>query len=109
MYSRTNVANRWRDRSGNSKEPITSQELRACTSNYSPLFPECPVPAHADGRDARVGDLAVLGGNELRHDAHGNFLRCDGANVQSNRSMNPFQRFRRRTFLDECVKDAADL
>src|SRR5688572_33435831 len=75
MYSRTKVASRRRDRSGSSKEPITSQELRAYRSNYSPLFSESPFPSHADGRDVRIGDLAVLGGDELRHDADRDLLR----------------------------------
>src|SRR4029450_9023567 len=92
MCARTRVASKRRERSGNSKEPITSQELRAYRSNYSPLFSECSFPSQADGRDARVGNFAVLGSDEFGHDAHSDLLRRDRADVQANRCMDTLKR-----------------
>src|SRR4030095_6773122 len=109
MYSRTSVASSWSERSANSKEPITSQELRACKWNYSPLFSESPFPAHADGCHARIGNLSVLGGDELGDNAHGDLLRGDRADVQPDGCVHSLERFVRCAFLDERVEDTSDL
>src|SRR5262245_33326848 len=93
MYSRTSVASSRRDRSGNSKKPITNQELRAYKTNYSPLFSECSFPSQADGGNARVGDLAVFGRDQFGHDAHGDFLWRDRADVEANGCVNALKRF----------------
>src|SRR5262245_34802999 len=108
MYSRTNVANRRRGRSGSSKEPITSQELRAYELNYSPLFSQRPFPSHADRRYPRIRDLAVFGGNELGNDAHRDLLRRNRTDVEADRRVNSLERFRGSAFLQQRIEDASD-
>src|SRR3954470_21883795 len=120
MYSRTSVASSRRERSERSKELISGQKVTSRPSDYSqapkgrpcplaPLFLERAFPAHRDGGDVRLGDLAVLHGDQLGQDAHGNLLRRNRADVEANRRMNPRQRFGGGPFFAERVEDPPHL
>src|SRR6185503_7974578 len=108
MYSRTSVASSRRERSESSEEPIVCQSLRASFKLYrmgwSALLQRA-VPAHGDGGDVRLGDLAVLHGNQLGQDAHGDFLRRNRTDVEADRRVNALETFRRQPLLLQLVVD----
>src|SRR5215831_13315131 len=66
-------------------------------------------PLHRELVGIAARHLAVLDGDQLREDAHGDFLRRDGADIEADWRMHAFEQIWRHLIGDELVVNARDL